>query len=337
MSLALTVIIPTYNRAHLVTRAVKSAMAQIRPGDEIIVVDDGSTDNTEEVLKPLLSNIRYFRKTNGRAGAARNFALKHTKTPLVAYLDSDDEWLPGKLELQRRLIEVRPDVALCCSDFGEVVNGEIVHFYLKQWYDSPPVWEEILGKGIPYSSLASLPEGIQDLTVYIGNLFSHLVQADYVLTSSAVVNWELAGDSLFFDEDTRYWEDHLAFTRVARKGSVAFLNIETTLQYDHEIRMSRVQELIYIDATILAHDRRWNLDPSYLEAHRDEYLAARDKLHRHKAAYLASLGRAKEARAALREARTAPFRYKVATALPGVIARPLIKILKGAKGSLPRS
>ncbi len=95
-----SVIIPTYNRAGQVTVAVQSVLAQSEPPDEVIVVDDGSTDGTAEALAPFMERIRYVRKANGGASSARNLGVILAKGEWIAFLDSDDTWHPEKLAKQ---------------------------------------------------------------------------------------------------------------------------------------------------------------------------------------------------------------------------------------------
>ncbi|MCL6557363.1 MAG: glycosyltransferase [Firmicutes bacterium] len=97
-----SVIIPTYNRAHLIGRAIRSVLEQTYQDFEIIVVDDGSSDNTEEVVKSFNDpRIRYIRHEQNRGGsAARNTGIRAARGEYIAFLDSDDEWLPEKLERQ---------------------------------------------------------------------------------------------------------------------------------------------------------------------------------------------------------------------------------------------
>jgi hypothetical protein len=96
-------IIPTYNRADLVTQAIDSALAQCLPDGgqvEVIVVDDESTDNTPEMVRSTYEQeprVRYLRRPNGREGAARNTGAQQAQGAYLAFLDSDDYWLPGKL------------------------------------------------------------------------------------------------------------------------------------------------------------------------------------------------------------------------------------------------
>lgn len=102
-----SVIIPTYNRAHLVNRAVHSVLSQTWQDFEIIVVDDDSTDNTEEVIKGFNDpRIRYIRhEQNHGASTARNTGIRAAHGEYTAFLDSDDEWLPLHLERKLQLIQ----------------------------------------------------------------------------------------------------------------------------------------------------------------------------------------------------------------------------------------
>lgn len=104
-----SVVLPTYNRAHLLPRAVQSVVAQTFTGWELIIVDDGSTDNTpEEVLKLQAvhgQRIRYVRQPHAGASAARNRGVDESSAPLIAFLDSDDMFLPEKLITQMRAME----------------------------------------------------------------------------------------------------------------------------------------------------------------------------------------------------------------------------------------
>ncbi|MCA8913227.1 MAG: glycosyltransferase [Planctomycetes bacterium] len=95
-----SVVIPSYNRADNLERAVKSALEQTEKSVEVLVVDDGSTDDTPQRFAKPPERVRYIRKPNGGASSARNAGLRRAKGEWVALLDSDDEWLPEKLQLQ---------------------------------------------------------------------------------------------------------------------------------------------------------------------------------------------------------------------------------------------
>ncbi len=94
----LSVIIPTFNRAKLLKRALKSVFAQTLQPFEVIVVDDGSTDDTKEMVKEF--PIKYFYQKNKGVSTARNLGIKNSSGDVIAFLDSDDEWMKDKIKLQ---------------------------------------------------------------------------------------------------------------------------------------------------------------------------------------------------------------------------------------------
>src|SRR6266404_4020937 len=132
--MAVSVVIPTYNRAALVARAVRSALTTLEPADEVIVADDGSTDGTVAALAEFAGRFRHLVLPHGGAGPARNAGVAAAKGPLVAFLDSDDEWFPHKTALQRRLHEARPDVLFSFTNFGvRERDGSEHRRYLDRW------------------------------------------------------------------------------------------------------------------------------------------------------------------------------------------------------------
>jgi glycosyltransferase involved in cell wall biosynthesis len=93
-------VIPSYNYGHFVCEAVESALAQTYPNIEVVVVDDGSTDDTRERLAPYTDRIRYIHQTNSGLSAARNTGIRHARGEWIALLDADDLWHPDKTTLQ---------------------------------------------------------------------------------------------------------------------------------------------------------------------------------------------------------------------------------------------
>jgi glycosyltransferase involved in cell wall biosynthesis len=114
-----SVIIPTYNRANLVGKAIKSVLSQTYQDFEIIVIDDGSTDNTEEVIRSFKDKkVKYIKKYKKNKGisVARNIGIKMARGKYIALLDSDDEWLPEKLDKQSKVLQSEsPEVGVVCS------------------------------------------------------------------------------------------------------------------------------------------------------------------------------------------------------------------------------
>lgn len=101
-----SVVIPTFNRVGLLTRALDSVIAQSLPAAEIIVVDDGSTDTTADVLAQSYPQVAVYTQDNKGVSAARNVGIQHAQSEWIALLDSDDEWLPHKLRRQREALEL---------------------------------------------------------------------------------------------------------------------------------------------------------------------------------------------------------------------------------------
>ena len=117
-----SVIIPTYNRANRVLDAIASALAQTYRQLEVIVVDDGSTDTTEAALAPLTDRIRVVRQANGGPSVARNRGAAEASGQIVAFLDSDDRWMPDKIERQVALMR-RAGPRMCCCVCNATVKG----------------------------------------------------------------------------------------------------------------------------------------------------------------------------------------------------------------------
>ena len=124
-----SVIIPTYNRAALVCRAIDSVLAQTFTDYEIIVVDDAGSDNTEEVLSARYKEkIVYIKKQNNEGlSAARNTGIKAAQGTYIAFLDDDDEWLPEKLRLQIQVLQQYTDSGLVYCGYTQVAgDGAII-------------------------------------------------------------------------------------------------------------------------------------------------------------------------------------------------------------------
>lgn len=134
----ITVIIPTFNRKVVLQRALVSVFQQTREPDEVIVVDDGSTDQTEGMVKRQFPSTTYIKQDNLGVSAARNRGINAAQSDWLAFLDSDDEWLMTKLEKQTIGLNARPDCKICHSDEiwirrGTRVNSKLKHAKSGGW------------------------------------------------------------------------------------------------------------------------------------------------------------------------------------------------------------
>lgn len=319
---AISLIIPTYNRARLLGRALRSALAQLGDADEILVVDDASTDDTARVLADYAKRVRHVKVEHGGAGKARNAGVRLATRPLIAFLDSDDEWLPNKIRLQRAFLQARPDVLFCFSDFvSREDNGIEVRNYLAQWHQDPRPWDEILAPGVPYSGIAPLPEGQADFPIHVGDMFLREMESDYILTSSLMVRRVEAGDALHFAEDLPVSEDKECFARIARAGLGAYMNVELACQWGHGGgRLSVTNTHALTTARLKLLERIWGADPAFLARHGEEHARAVAEQHRKRAQWLLVRGRTQEARADLRAAH-GPLAYRMLARLPGSVVR----------------
>ncbi len=200
MSTGVSVVIPTYNRAHYLPEAVASVMAQTAPVDEIIIVDDGSTDDTEAVVRRLDGPIRYYWKPNGGAASARNAGIRMARGKYVALLDTDDRWLPHKNARMVALLDASPEVVL--------VHGAAT----------------LIGAdGRPTGVVWSKPD-------YTGWVRKKLLFANGVNASSVVVRKRILETVGGYDETFPLLENWELWLRVSRYGEFAYVD-EPVVQY----------------------------------------------------------------------------------------------------------
>jgi len=144
-----SVIIPAYNAETTLARALGSVQAQDFRFHEVIVVDDGSTDETAAVAeRSVLDGLRLVRHAGNRgSSAALNTGIAAASGDWIAFLDADDEWLPGKMSAQLRALEQQPDAALCATGFETVdASGAVMYRYgLEPFPEAPAVfWKRLL-------------------------------------------------------------------------------------------------------------------------------------------------------------------------------------------------
>jgi glycosyltransferase involved in cell wall biosynthesis len=323
---SVSVIIPTYNRAHLIRRAIDSVLKNLLPGDEIIVVDDGSTDNTTEILSAYGEQIRCIRGAHKGVGPARNLGIKAAKNPLVAFLDSDDEWFPDKLQLQRAVLDTRPELKFCCTNFAVRFHGGIEsRFYLANWQEVPRPWSEIFGPSCRYSSIAPVPPGREDFPVYIGSSYVRDIEAPHICSITLLARKEVFEEADFPD-DLPTMEEWECFSRMARLGQGAFLDCETAWNYSHPgPRITDADFLTNANTRLTILKRVWGSDPQFLAEHQQLFIQRVDDQHFRRARWFIVRGRTAEARVELHAASRTPLLDRLLVILP---ARPVQAMLR---------
>lgn len=121
--LTITAVIPAFNAAATIRRAIDSVLRQSTPPEATIVVDDGSADGTADLAREYASSVQVLTQANAGVSVARNRGISACTTAFIAFLDADDEWLPAKLERQRAILRDHPAVRWCFTHMDEVRHG----------------------------------------------------------------------------------------------------------------------------------------------------------------------------------------------------------------------
>ena len=269
-----SVIIPTYNRARLVTEAVDSVLKQTWKDFELIVVDDGSSDESEGVLGRYGDRIRCFRTGHEGPSKARNLGAAQSRGRFLAFLDSDDVWEANKLEIQMSFLEVHREIKMVCS--GSYSLG-----------DSQKQRTSVRGDRW-------------------GDLFLMLFKRSFVNTSSVVVDRACFFEVGAFDETIRTAEDYDLWLRVARRFPMAYLDRPLVAIRKHPDELSKNKVELRRNA-IRVVERHF--DPGRVP--RRVYRKRIADLHVYLGRGYLRIGDTREARLAFRDAmRLTPFRIR---------------------------
>ena len=209
MTESISVIIPTYNRAYCLSRAIDSVLAQSHPVEKICVIDDGSTDGTQQLLQSNYPQIHYIRQENKGVSAARNEGIRKIKSQWIAFLDSDDEWLPQKIEKQLFELTRQPMYKLIHCDEVWIRNGVRVNAMNKHKKSG-------------------------------GDIFESCLPLCVISPSASIIQRELLLEVGLFNESLPACEDYDLWLRICSSHPVLYVNEKLLRKYGgHEDQLSR--------------------------------------------------------------------------------------------------
>ena len=209
MKLSISVIIPTLNRVNLLKRALRSVLNQTLPPDEIIVIDNGSTDDTKNMIKDNFQNIKYYYLHDKGVSKARNLGIKNSNSEWLSFLDSDDEWHRKKLEKQINFIKYNS-------------KCKFVH--------SNEVW---FRNGIHLNQLKKHKKKG-------GNIFKNCLKMCCISPSSVILKKNIFYDYGFFDESFQVCEDYEMWLRISAKEEICFLEDKLLIKHGgHKDQLSK--------------------------------------------------------------------------------------------------
>jgi glycosyltransferase involved in cell wall biosynthesis len=214
MTPSVTAAIPTYNRARYLRGAVESVFAQTYTDYEIVVVDDGSTDDTPEVVAPYRDRIRYVWQPNAGRSAARNRCIAEARGRYISFLDSDDRWLPGKLELHVEVLEERARVGMVHGHVDVIDDNDAPRDDLTAFHHE--LWTRAHRNGVTYAGYALDCRCFSSATTFRRSVFDRVGTYD---------------ESLALD-------DYELYLRVALEYEIVFVERSIALYRYHDENMS---------------------------------------------------------------------------------------------------
>ena len=195
----ISVVIPTYNRFEVLKRALKSVYAQSLLPFEVIVVDDGSSDDTSKIID-FFPNIKYLYQKNSGVSSARNFGIRHSTSEWVAFLDSDDTWHQDKLEKQALFHLQNPKVLISYTDEKWMRNNKEVKV--------PKKYKKVGGE-----------------------IFKDSLSHCIIAPSATLMHKKLFSKVGFFDEDLEVCEDYDLWLRIAYGHHIGLINEKLITKY----------------------------------------------------------------------------------------------------------
>jgi glycosyltransferase involved in cell wall biosynthesis len=250
-----SIIIPTYNAARFIESAIKSVIHQTFTNNEIIVVDDGSTDNTKGILKKHVENksIIYIRQENSGPAAARNNGIKAATGELVCFLDADDLLRPNSIEHRLRVFKRHHEVGVVFTDFRKI--------FWKSTKEKDFVDDDIRQSNfLKTISTECIKRKDNNIYVFNTNIFYELIVSNFIFTGTVMMRRDIFDEVGFFDESLMIAEDHDLWLRASRKYNMAFLHIDTATYRFHADNITKDIPLVYA-SSINVRDRY--LDPKY--------------------------------------------------------------------------
>jgi glycosyltransferase involved in cell wall biosynthesis len=187
-----SVVLPCYNAASYLARALDSVLAQTDTDWGLCAVDDGSTDETANILEQYSNDVLHFRQPHAGQAAARNRGIRMSDSPYIAFLDADDYWLPNKLERQVAVLRQNPNVGLVCSDCATLKEDKLAGAYFES---------------------ATVPR--------TGKLFERLARECFIFTPTVVVRRKCLEDVGLFNESLVVSEDFDLWLRIAARWEIA--------------------------------------------------------------------------------------------------------------------
>ena len=206
---SISVIIPVFNRVKLIARCINSVINQTYPVNEIIVVDDGSNDGTYDLIRKNFPQVISIYQENKGVSNARNVGIQSAKSKWIAFLDSDDEWLPNKIEKQISLIKKNPLYKVCHSDEIWIRNDVRVNPMKKH-------------------------------RKYGGDIYKKCLPLCVISPSSIIIHKDIFNDVGLFDKNLPVCEDYDLWLRICSKYEVLFLDQKLVKKYGgHDDQLSK--------------------------------------------------------------------------------------------------
>jgi glycosyltransferase involved in cell wall biosynthesis len=219
-----SVIIPAFNCANCIASAIESVLGQTYGNIELIVVDDGSTDHTADLVRDYRDRLKYIRQENGGVSRARNTGIEAAEGTFIAFLDADDVWEKNKLEIQMHAMMAHADVDLVHCRFRHMKNGKVVPN--RTYEDTFNFFKEYeLRIGTVFGDRSTLECGGERYDFYRGNIYRHLFLGNFILPSSVLFRKESLTTVGRFDEQYRVAEETEFFLRFSRIHRIGFIDL----------------------------------------------------------------------------------------------------------------